>query len=152
MIEMWFDGCCEPTNPGGHASSGTHIRRGEEVLFNDSFYLGSGSRMSNNVAEYTAFIRGLEFLIRNGLAGERIHVRGDSNLVIRQQFPDLDGSYWKMRGGLYIPYAVKAKKLLKQFTNITANWIPRDENDICDSLSKSPLLEKKIKFRIQPIK
>ena len=32
MIEMWFDGCCEPKNPGGYSSHGVVIINGVETL------------------------------------------------------------------------------------------------------------------------
>lgn len=29
MIRVWYDGACEPRNPGGHASCGVIIKREE---------------------------------------------------------------------------------------------------------------------------
>ena len=150
MIEFWWDGCCEPVNPGGHAAYGTHIERDGEVLLSESGYCGHGPEMSNNVAEYSGFIRALEFLLEKGLQKEKIHGRGDSNLVVRQQFPDENGVYWRMRGGMYIPYAKKAKQLVPKFRRLTAEWIPRDQNDKADELSKQVLKNKRVEFRIQP--
>lgn len=144
-LKLWFDGCCEPVNPGGHSSFGIVIMNGETALLRESGYCGHGPGSSNNVAEYSGFVRGLEFLIENKLTKYEIHVRGDSNLVIQQMF-----GTWRIKKGLYVPFAHKAKKLLKKFKNIYGEWIPREENGICDCLSKQVLIDKNIKFRIQP--
>ena len=146
LIRFWFDGCCEPVNPGGHASAGTHVEQDGVVLLSEGHYIGEGPEMSNNVAEYTAFLRGLEFLLARGLNGEPIFCQGDSNLVIQQVF-----GTWKIHQGLYVPLAMRAKQLAEQFPHITAKWIPREQNDICDRLSKQPLLDRGVTFRIQPV-
>ena len=49
----------------------------------------------------------------------------------------------------YVPLAYKAKKLVKKFKNIASEWIPREENSICDCLSKEILFNMGIKFMIQ---
>ena|SRR3990167_311701 len=149
MIKAYFDGCCEPVNPGGYASFGA-------VVFNDSNRIWDCSRMftskkgkeretSNNVAEYCGFVSILEFLIEKNMTKEHIKIYGDSNLVIQQMF-----GTWQMRKGFYIPTAIKAKKLLKKFSDIRGEWIPREENDIADELSKGELRKAGIEFRIQP--
>lgn|SRR3990167_4974777 len=145
MIEMWFDGCTEPKNPGGHSAYGVVIKNGDETLLRESGYCGYGANSSNNVAEYSGFIAGLNFLLEKGLNKERILIRGDSNLVIQQQF-----GTWKIKKGIYLPLAYKAKKLIKKFRMIAGEWIPREENGICDCLSKQILYDKGIKFMIQP--
>lgn len=150
MIEAYFDGCCEPINPGGTASYGA-------VVFKDGAKIWECSRIfrpakgreretSNNVAEYSGFKAILEFLIDGGMNKDKILIRGDSNLVIQQMF-----GTWKMRGGHYIEVALECLELLKSFSRVKGRWIPREENSIADELSKAELLKAGVEFRIQPI-
>lgn len=144
-IIVHFDGCCEPTNPGGHAGYGIHIARADEVLFTASGYVEAGPLTSNNVAEYRAFIEALEWLGRNGCLKSRIAFFGDSQLVINQMF-----GTWRIKGGLYVESALLAKKLLGSFSDVRGFWIPRGENHVADRLSKAELLKRGVRFRIQP--
>jgi probable phosphoglycerate mutase len=99
--------------------------------------------MSNNVAEYSAFCAvARECMKYTGL----IHIRGDSKLVIMQL-----GGKWKINGGLYMPFHQEAKALWSKIKDrARLEWIPRDENDICDVLSKQVLKDRGVVFRIQP--
>lgn len=156
MIEAYFDGACEPVNPGGTASFGA-------VVFKDGLRIWELSKLfvpvkgkermtSNNVAEYSGFISILEYLIANKLQDEKITIYGDSMLVLCQCLMD-DPRYgvrWRVKGGFYVPFAMKAKKLLKKFPNINGRWIPREQNIIADELSKAELIKAGIQFRIQP--
>jgi ribonuclease HI len=144
-LNCWFDGCCEPRNPGGHLGYGAVIFEGEDRLWSHSGYITASPNNSNNVAEYRAFLSILERLNEDQYYSRAIHVRGDSKLVINQMF----GS-WRMKGGFYIPVAHEAQRLLERFDNITAEWIPREENSIADELSKRELKLKNVEFRIQP--
>lgn len=78
-------------------------------------------------------------------------IRGDSKLVICQMF--IACGYrrkWQMKKGYYLPIALKCKELIKQFPNITGEWIPREENNLADELSKAELKKVGVQFRIQP--
>ena len=126
----------EPVNPGGVASFGAVVFIDGERVWECSrlFRPAKGREMetSNNVAEYSGFKSILEYLIGAGLQKERALVYGDSNLVIQQMF-----GTWKMRGGFYIPVALKCVELLKRFRDIKGEWIPREKNGIADELSKA---------------
>lgn len=145
MIEAWFDGVCEPRNPGGHGAWGALVKiDGKEVMAQGG-YCGVGREISNNVAEYSAFITVAEEIMKH--PGVAI-IRGDSKLVINQ----LNGE-WGVNGGLYVPFYEKAMKLwmkLRDRTQLT--WIPREQNDVCDYLSKKVLHDRGVQFRIQPEK
>ena len=155
MIKAYFDGCCEPINPGGTASYGFVIFEeygSDEVcqlLFEDSKIFvpvrGREKETSNNVAEYSGFKRILEWLIEEGMEKEVIEICGDSNLVIQQMF-----GTWKIKRGFYVPIAKECLELLKRFPTISGKWIRRDENSIADKLSKAELIKAGVKFRIQP--
>lgn len=155
MIEAWFDGCCEPKNPGGHAAWGAVVHVDGQSVYRDGGYCGVGPRMSNNVAEYSGFCAALkEALKYPGV----ILVRGDSRLVICQL--SLMGARkcgyskkWKVNGGAYMPFYRQAIEILKgNEGRIGMEWIPREENDICDVLSKQVLHDMGVVFRIQPEK
>lgn len=144
-IEAWFDGCCEPRNPGGHAGYGAVVMRGQDRLWEFSGYIPASPTTSNNVGEYSAFIAILEWLKSQDLNRQPIIIRGDSNLVIQQMF-----GYWRIKKGFYVPFAQKAKRLLKEFPNAIGEWIPREKNGLADELSKRELVSRGVEFKIQP--
>ena len=144
----YFDGACEPANPGGTASFGAVIYEEDknvEKVWECSEVYGQGKLMSNNVAEYAGFIAVLEWFIEQELCDAEIVVKGDSMLVTNQMF----GS-WKIKSGFYAALAEKARELLSQFTNSRGEWIPRDRNDVADRLSKEVLKRAGVQLRLQP--
>ena len=143
MIEAWFDGCTEPINPGGHAAFGVLVKVNGKIVTAYGQYVGNGPQISNNVAEYAGVASALKEVSK--YEDETI-IRGDSMLVINQ----LGGS-WKVRGGLYQPFYEAALKLLIPIRDrVEFEWIPREENEECDELSKRVLRDRGIRFRIQP--
>ena len=130
----WFDGACEPVNPGGTATFGVVVKAKDgTVLLREHGYVGQGSGMSNNVAEYAGVLHVLKYLASRPPG--RVTIHGDSNLVINQ----LSGK-WRIRKGLYPSIAVEAKELLAYLRGlgwqITCCWIPRAQNEECDALTK----------------
>jgi ribonuclease HI len=151
-IEAWFDGCCEPKNPGGYAGYGAVILVDGVRVWEHSGFIDQAPTTSNNVAEYSGFLAILEYLKAKGLQNKPILVRGDSRLVLYQMFEDPEIKRpWKMKGGFYLPYARKAQKLLLGFKRIKCEWIPREENSLADELSKAELIKRKVNFKIQPL-
>src|SRR5215212_7955795 len=119
QIQVFFDGLCEPVNPGGIAcfafiiKDGTNtIHRGYGLAANDS---------TNNVAEYTAVIKALEWLIANNYQNESIVINGDSQLVIQQIKRN-----FKVKAPSIIPLYRKAMSLIWKFNHIQFEWIPRE--------------------------
>lgn len=141
----FFDGCCEPTNPGGNAGFGMIIYCGARMVHEQSGMIEASPQTTNNVAEYAALDLILDWFIASDLMREPIAVFGDSNLVIQQCF-----GTWKIRGGHYAEKARQVKAKLKMFTNIHGSWIPREENSVADDLSKAHLRKANVEFRIQP--
>ena len=139
----WFDGCCEPRNPGGHASWGALVKVGKQQVYAKGGYCGVGPDMSNNVAEFSAFIAVAEECMKHPGV---VLIRGDSKLVV-----NLVNGHWKSHGGFYVPYYEKAKVLWKDLkSRARLEWIGRDENSVCDYLSKKVLKDRGVTFRIQP--
>lgn len=155
-ITAYFDGACEPVNPGGWASFGAVVFEGENRVHDITRLFvpekGKEKETSNNVAEYSGFLSLLEYFIERGWQERDISVMGDSRLVIYQMFgdPKKKNKKWQMKKGFYIPVAKKSLALLKEFAHLKGSWIPREENDIADELSKAELLKAGVEFKIQP--
>ena len=143
-IIVFFDGACEPVNPGGVASYGFVVLLNEKEIYRESKIVAEGKEASNNVAEYNGLLNAFRWLFKNGHKDDKIICKGDSRLVIEQ----ING-HWRMNKGLYIPWAVKCKDALKCFSDISFEWVPRLEN-IADDVSKDCLRRHGVKFRIQP--
>lgn len=129
--KCYFDGSCEPHNPGGNMGCGIYIE-GEGNIFTDSIHIPAKKNNTNNVAEYMAFIRVLE--IMKYRQGCNINIYGDSMLVIKQM-----NKAWRLKSGAYLEYALKAKSLfeaLKLKNAVTLSWIKRELNEKADELSK----------------
>ena len=144
----WFDGACEPFNPGGTATSGAIVKdKDGTVLLEEGRLVGNGGGMSNNVAEYAAIIRVFEYLISRSPGHVIVH--GDSNLVINQL-----NSKWRVRKGLYHSVALEARELLGRLRSlgwrVDLLWIPRKQNEECDALSKGALADAGVQREIQP--
>ena len=133
---LYFDGLCEPKNPGGVATYGFVAKRGSEVICKGKGVVGAGflgDDVTNNVAEYTALIKGLECLAEKGI--DKIKVRGDSQLVIKQ----LKGEY-RVRSDRLRPLYERAKELLRKF-DYELEWVPRRFNEEADRLSREAFAE-----------
>jgi ribonuclease HI len=143
----YFDGACEPCNPGGHASYGALIKIDDETVWRQTGYVGHGVQMSSNVAEYSGAIACMRQLLALEVVKEQrcsLVLRGDSMLVIRQ----LEGR-WRVKNGLYIPYYRVAVKLRAQLADMRLEWVSRTMNVEADALSKSQLRERGIEFTLQ---
>ncbi|WP_143309040.1 reverse transcriptase-like protein [Candidatus Entotheonella palauensis] len=46
---------------------------------------------------------------------------------------------WKIKEGIYVPFAKQAQALREGFVNLGWQWIPRSQNTIADRLSKAHL-------------
>lgn len=141
MLVIYVDGACEPCNPNGVASWGFLIYERNDKdriigpIHRDHGIVGEGEGMSNNVAEYSALIAALEYLLEYGEEiprKEKILVRSDSQLLIQQ----MQGN-WRVREGLYVKYYYEADKLRNKFKmNMQFEWIPREANEEADRLSR----------------
>lgn len=133
----FFDGACEPRNPGGTAGYGAVIFKGGERIWQHSGMIPASPETSNNVAEYLAFIAALDWFIENKLTNEHILIKGDSMLVIKQCFGN-----WKIKKGLYTKYAIEAKNKVKKFSALEGKWISREYNSLADELSRAAINRK----------
>lgn len=91
-----------------------------------------GPHATNNQAEYTALIHGLEAAQRRGV--DEIDIRMDSKLVIEQM-----SGRWKIRHENMKPLARRAGDLLRSFRAHTLTHVPREDNAIADALSNKAI-------------
>jgi len=111
-------------NPGPAASAAILIAPEGELLEEIAAYLGVAT---NNVAEWTALLLGLEAASKRGI--RRLQVRLDSELVVKQ----LRGEYRVKHAGLQ-PLHRQAMKLLRAFESVDVAHVPRKENVMADRL------------------
>jgi len=145
MIECFFDGCCEPINPGGTAAYGVVIYKNGEKIWEDSKIVGSGKGISNNVAEYAGFKAILKYLLDHELNKSQIIAYGDSMMVVKQM-----AGAWRIKAGAYVELALECQDMLRHFPYLVGKWIPREKNYLADELSKKVIKQAGVKFRIQP--
>ena len=104
-----------------------------QILLKEHGLVGNGEAMSNNVAEYAGVLHVLKCL--SCRPPGRVTIYGDSNLVINQ----LSGR-WNINKGLYLSIATETKELLAYLRDLGWQfdfcWIPREQNEECDQLSK----------------
>jgi ribonuclease HI len=111
-------------NPGPAASGAVLFDEGGAVLREVGTYLGVAT---NNVAEWTGLVTGLEAALELGV--DDLAVRLDSELVVKQ----ISGAYRVKHEGL-IPLHAKAKALLRKFVRVDVQHVRRKENAAADAL------------------
>ncbi len=87
IVAVRFLGQCLPRNPGGIACYAYIIRNKEGLLLQESCGLAAepnSPSSTNSVANYTALVKALEWLIKNQYTKDIIKVYGNSKLVISQ--------------------------------------------------------------------
>jgi len=127
---LFFDGCCKG-NPGPGGAGATIYNNGVEIWCDSVFV---GKKVTNNIAEYTGLIIGLNQAVKVGI--KNITVNGDSQLVIKQ----MNGVY-KVNSENLIEMHKTAKKLEKSFESISYNHVYRKDNKRADELSNDGLLK-----------
>jgi len=138
--EKWTlngDGACEPINPQGIATYGFVLKKaGQVVKEGRGLAADPGSaQATNNVAEYTSFLKGMEAAKELVPKGDTLEILGDSQLAIRQ----LTGEYnvnAPTIAPLYQKAMLKLHDLRMAGIGIALRWIPREENAEADKLSK----------------
>ena len=130
-IQVYFDGLCQPYNPGGIACY-AYVILAEGQQYSDCGLAAEPftDNATNNLAEYTGIIKALEWLLTNNYNNQKITVRGDSRLVINQ----INGK-WKVKTITIISLHQKAMSLIPEFKDIQIEWVPRDKNKEADILS-----------------
>ncbi len=135
-VRVHFDGACQPPTGPGIAAYGFTVDGGGLHLEDRGLAVPPHHpRSTNNVAEYVGAICALEELVRLGYAGD-VEILGDSQLIIRQ----MSGEY-AVRAEHLRPYHERLRQLVRRFRRVEFRWIPREENERADALSKLAIEE-----------
>jgi ribonuclease HI len=131
-VEAYFDGLCQPVNPGGVACYAYLIKEGGRTIQSEYGLADEpfSKDATNNVAEYVALAKALEWLVANNRASDKVRVKSDSQLVVRQ----LAGEY-RVRTKKLVPLYLDVVELLKKFSDIKIEWVPREKNSEADRLT-----------------
>jgi ribonuclease HI len=127
---LYADGAARG-NPGPAGAGAVLLDEDGRIVAELTRALG---RATNNVAEYSALILGLEEAKR--LGANAIDVRMDSLLVVEQ----LRGRWRTKHPGL-IPLALRAGQLLASFPEREIRHVPREQNLVADALSNRAIDE-----------
>jgi ribonuclease HI len=111
-------------NPGPAASAAVLLEPGGELVEEVGAYLGVAT---NNVAEWTALVLGLEAAAKRGIRS--LAIRLDSELVVKQ----LRGEY-RVKHVALQPLHQRAMRLLRGFDQIDIRHVPRKQNTLADRL------------------
>lgn len=138
-VTVFFDGLCEPLNPGGTGCYGYTIRGlgGPLDVVPGSGVLADDKEMTNNVAEYVALGKALSYLVAN--AKDRIGpetvlvICGDSKLVVEQ----VKGAWRCEAPKLVVLRERVAEHLARLGCKVRLEWIPREQNVEADFLSRA---------------
>ncbi|WP_049924610.1 ribonuclease HI [Halopiger djelfimassiliensis] len=124
---VYFDGGSRG-NPGP-AAIGWVIVTGDGIVAEDGETIGTAT---NNQAEYEALIAGLE--AARDYAYDEVHVRGDSELIVKQVRGEYDTNNPTLR-----EKRVTVHELLSAFDEWTLEHVPRDVNERADELVNEAL-------------
>jgi ribonuclease HI len=128
--KLQFDGCSK-NNPG-LAGAGAVIYKNGIEIWADHLFVGTNN--TNNYAEYSGLIFGLEKAIELNI--KALHIEGDSLLVINQ----MTGKY-KCNSPNLIEIHKKTKELIPNFHDIMFVHIFRNKNVRADELSNNAVIE-----------
>jgi ribonuclease HI len=132
LIEVYFDGLCQPINPGGIPCYAFIVKQDGKTLYSDYGIAGEpfSEDSTNNVAEYTALVKALEWLLANNLGSSRVEIMGDSQLIVNQ----LTGDY-KVKAKRIVSLYKQVLLLMSKFHDIQIKWVSREKNREADRLT-----------------
>ncbi|MEW6101209.1 MAG: ribonuclease HI family protein [Candidatus Omnitrophota bacterium] len=128
-LEIYIDGASKG-NPGP-SGIGVIICSGKEVVKNVSSFIGNAT---NNVAEYTALIYGLQEALK--MRAENLKINTDSQLLYRQLKKE-----YKVKHPNILGLYNQAQNLLSAFKKISLKNIPREDNKGADKLATKAVKE-----------
>jgi 8-oxo-dGTP diphosphatase len=138
-----FDGACEGGNPGGVATWGFVVYGPPGFFYSSYGVVGEGDGMTNNISEYTALMRSLEYfkeLLGCVRKGDSLVIHGDSQLVIYQM-----SGKWRVKAKNLMCLYDQCMRLIEfiglEGVSVVFVWVPREQNEEADELSKRAYLE-----------
>jgi ribonuclease HI len=129
-LTIFTDGASR-NNPG-EAGAGVLILRDNKPVAKLARYLGT---TTNNIAEYTAAIMGMEHAVKLGASSVRLFA--DSELLVKQ----LNGQYKVKNEGLKSLHH-QVKELIAKIGSVEVQYIPRAQNKEADALANKAIDEK----------
>jgi len=129
-LTIYTDGASR-NNPG-EAGAGVFIVQDGKPVERIARYLGT---TTNNIAEYTAAIIGLEHAVTLGAVS--VKLLADSELLVKQ----VNGQYKVKNVGLK-PLHGKVKELIAKIGSVEVQYIPRERNREADALANKAIDEK----------
>lgn len=146
-VTIFCDGLTEPVNPNGYGcvafvafagevSGRKYANRPEPIHQSYACIARPGMNVTNNVCEYRAVRGALRWLVSNTHKSlkdcDEIEIRTDSQLVVKQVAGD-----WATNADHLRVFRDECRELLKQIKiNTRLIWIPREENDVADALTR----------------
>lgn len=124
-FRMFCDGASSG-NPGPSGAGGVILDEAGTLVDSYSIHLGVAT---NNVAEYTALLEGLDRLLL--LQAKRAEIFLDSELIVRQ----LSGRY-KVKSPHLQPLFREVRDRLSKIPVCDVRHVPRDENQEADRLAR----------------
>jgi len=126
-VTVYVDGLAMPKNPG----TGTY----GYVIYDGPRKLAEGSGLAgydvtSNYSEYTALEHALSRLKSMRVEGD-VLIKSDSKLLVGQM-----SEGWKVKGGMYVEKLKAVRDLLKEFGSVRFEWIPREQNQEADLLTR----------------
>lgn len=131
-VTMYTDGASR-NNPG-HAGGGIYVKdNNSDKYIQCAQYLGL---RTNNEAEYTALLYGIELCMALGVSDINICI--DSKLIQSH----INGTMRITANNLY-PIYNKIIDMKQQFKTFKIQWVPREQNTIADRLSNQAIDERR---------
>jgi ribonuclease HI len=128
-LEIYIDGASKG-NPGP-SGIGVVIFRDGKTIKNISSFIGN---TTNNIAEYTALIYGLEEALM--LKAEALKINTDSQLLYRQL-----NKIYKVKNPNILGLYNQVTRLISAFKKISVHNIPRADNRGADKLANKAIRE-----------
>lgn len=129
-LTIFTDGASR-NNPG-EAGAGVLILRDNKPVARLARYLGT---TTNNIAEYTAAIIGMEHAVKLGASSVKLFA--DSELLVKQ----VNGQYKVKNEGLKSLHH-KVQELIAKIGSVEVQYIPRALNKEADALANKAIDEK----------
>ncbi|MHB8170910.1 MAG: reverse transcriptase-like protein [Thermincolia bacterium] len=140
VLKVFTDGASRG-NPGEAGIGVAIYGQDSEILVEIGEYIGVAT---NNVAEYTAMIRGLQAAKK--LGGGKVEIYADSELMIKQ----MKGLYKVKNEGLQ-PLYRQAQALCQELDGCTFTHVPREKNKRADALANKGIDNKGKKGAVQQV-
>ena len=130
ILEIFIDGACQP-NPG-KGGIGIFIKSSD---FQEKYSFTLKDEVTNNIAEYEALIKCLNFIKNKFMKFDEIVIYTDSKLVCMQF-----NKFWKCKDLKLQQLLNNARLIYSELNvNIKLKHIPRELNTEADALAKSAI-------------